>query len=206
MRRHPCGLWHRLYEWLRVFLGQTFLETFWLQAVVILFPSVFDGSCLASWIRLIGSLPHHRNNLCPFDVVAKRFVAWWERSTVALLDCSQGIFLITTAHAYEGFVPCFVYVWRGKAVNRADKWCDTWHVNFNGRERSYSGHVSVGYICHEPLEWLQLPLSKEALCEVTAAAGNACIPSSASVIPACFSFRMAAIFDTTMYRRWFPEP
>ena len=42
--------------------------------------------------------------MCPFDVVAKRFVAWWERSTVALLDCSQGIFLITTAHAYEGLV------------------------------------------------------------------------------------------------------
>ena len=56
-------------------------------------------------------------------------------------------------------------------------------------------------ICHEPLEWLQLPLSKEAQCEVTAAAVNACIPSSASVIPACFSFRMAALFDTTMYRR-----
>ena len=27
---------------------------------------------------------------------------------------------------------------------------------------------------------------------------NACIPSSASVIPACFSFRMAAIFDTAI--------
>ena len=59
----------------------------------------------------------------------------------------------------------------------------------------------LGYICHEPLEWLQLPLSKEAQCEVTAAAVNACIPSSVSVIPACFSFRMAAIFNTTMYRR-----
>ena len=30
---------------------------------------------------------------------------------------------------------------------------------------------------------------------------NACIPSSASVIPDCFSFSMAAIFDTAMYRR-----
>ena len=37
----------------------------WLQAVVVLFPSVFGASCLANWIRLIGSLPqHHRNNLC----------------------------------------------------------------------------------------------------------------------------------------------
>ena len=35
-------------------------------------------------------------------------------------------------------------------------------------------------ICHEPLEWLQLPLSKEAQREVTATAVNACIPSSAS--------------------------
>ena len=83
----------------------------WLQAVVVLFPSVFGGSCLANWIRLIGSLPqHHRNNICPFDVVAKRFVVWWERSKVARLDCSQGIFLINSAIAYEGLVPCFVYV------------------------------------------------------------------------------------------------
>ena len=35
--------------------------------------------------------------------------------------------------------------------------------------------MPVGYICHEPLEWLQLPLSKEAQCEVTAAAVNACM-------------------------------
>ena len=55
-------------------------------------------------VRLIGSLPHHRNNLCPFDVVAKRFVVRWERSTFDLLDCSHGIFLITTAHAYEGLL------------------------------------------------------------------------------------------------------
>ena len=92
----------------------------WLQAVVVLFPSVVGGICLASWIRLVDSLPHHRNKLCPFDVVVKRLVAWWERRTVDLLDCSndgltivgcsQGIFLITTAHAHQCLVPCFVCV------------------------------------------------------------------------------------------------
>ena len=66
MRRHPCGLWHRLYEWLREFLEHTFLETFWLQAVVVFFPSVFGGSRLASWIRLIGSLPSSSKQPVPF--------------------------------------------------------------------------------------------------------------------------------------------
>ena len=38
----------------------------WLQAVVVLFPSVFGGSCLASWIRLIGSLPSSSKQHVPF--------------------------------------------------------------------------------------------------------------------------------------------
>ena len=38
----------------------------WLQAVVVLFPSVFGGSCLASWIRLIGSLPSSSKQPVPF--------------------------------------------------------------------------------------------------------------------------------------------
>ena len=38
----------------------------WLQAVVVLFPSVFGGSCLASWIRLIGSFPSSSKQPVPF--------------------------------------------------------------------------------------------------------------------------------------------
>ena len=38
----------------------------WLQAVVVLFPSVFGGSCLASWIRLIVFLPSSSKQPVPF--------------------------------------------------------------------------------------------------------------------------------------------
>ena len=201
MRRHPCGLWHRLYEWLREFLGQTFLET-----------CLAPGGCCSLSIRIRWVLPRQ---LDPSDWLSSKFI----ETTCALLTWlpsvllhggrqAQLLFLIV-ARGYFSSPPLM----RMKALYLASFMSDVvkpYIEQTNDVTPGMSTSMDVSDskavtcqsdICHEPLEWLQLPLSKEAQCEVTAAAVNTCIPSSASVIPASFSFRMAAIFDTTMYRR-----
>ena len=201
MRRHPCGLWHRIYEWLREFLGQTFLET-----------CLAPGGCCSLSIRIRWVLPRQ---LDPSGWLFSMFI----ETTCALLTWlpsvllhggreAQLLFLIVARGYFSSPSPM-----RTKALYLASCMPDvvkpyTEQTNDVTPGMSTSMDVSdrkavtcLSDICHEPLEWLQLPLSKEAQREVTATAVNACIPSSDSLIPACFSFRMAAIFDTTMYRR-----
>ena len=202
MRRYPCGLWHRLYEWLREFLGQTFLET-----------CLAPGGCCSLSIRIPWVLPRQ---LDPSDWLFSKFIEttcallMWLPSVVLHGGREAQLLFLIVARGYFSSPPLM----RMKALYLASFMSDVVKPNIEqtndvtpGMSTSMDvshrkvGHVSVGYICHEPLEWLQLPLSKEAQCEVTATAVNACIPSSASLIPACFSFRMEAIFDTTKYRR-----
>ena len=75
MRRHPCGLWHRLYEWLREFLGQTFLET-----------CLAPGGCCSLFIRIRWVLPRQ---LDPSDWLSSNFI----ETTCALLTWLPSVLL-----------------------------------------------------------------------------------------------------------------
>ena len=75
MRRHPCGLWHRLYEWLREFLGQTFLET-----------CLAPGGCCSLSIRIRWVLPRQ---LDPSDWLSSKFI----ETTCALLTWLPSVLL-----------------------------------------------------------------------------------------------------------------
>ena len=91
MLRHPCGLWHRLYEWLREFLGQTFLET-------CLAP---DGCCSLS-IRIRWVLPRQ---LDPSDWLSSKFI----ETTCALLTWLPIVLL----HGWREAQLLFLIVARG---------------------------------------------------------------------------------------------
>ena len=75
MLRHPCGLWHRLYEWLREFLGQTFLET-----------CLAPGGCCSLSIRIRWVLPRQ---LDPSDLLSSKFI----ETTCALLTWLPSVLL-----------------------------------------------------------------------------------------------------------------
>ena len=92
MRRHPCGLWHRLYEWLRGISG-TYLPGNFLA----------PGGCCSLSIRSRWILPrqfdpsdwlssHHRNNLCPLTWLPSVLLHGGREAQLLFLIVASGYF------------------------------------------------------------------------------------------------------------------
>ena len=200
MRRHPCGLWHRLYEWIPEFMGQTFLET-----------CLAPGGCCSLSIRSRWVLPRQ---LDPSDWLSSKFI----ETTCSLLTWFPSVLL----HGGREAQLLYLIVARGnfsspllmrtKALylasfmsNVVKPYIEQTNDVTPGMSTSMDVSDRKTVTCLSDISamsrWngFNFPFLKKH--DVKSQPVNGCIPSSASVIPACFSYRMAAIFDTTMYRR-----
>ena len=88
------------------------------------------------------------------------------RTSSAYCLCTPSLTCNTAA---SSSLPCQTYNFSICSLSMVDVLIDIQPLILQERNRCWSHcpQMSIEYICHEPLEWLQLSFSKEARCEIT---------------------------------------